>query len=255
MITSVSNELVKEIKKLQTKKSFRSEMQRFIIEGIKQVRDAFEHVDFIVAAESFDISQIPSGKKIITVSDSVFERISETKTPQGVMAAAKPAEASVDDITAEKNEFTVIFCENIADPGNLGTIIRTADAAGVDGVILSQGCADLYNPKTVRSTMTSLFNVKIHICENTEQTLKYLQSIGAVVIGSSLKAEKSLYETDFPPRCVAVMGNESCGISEETLTICDKYVKIPMLGKVESLNVSVAAALIMYEAVRRRKFA
>ncbi len=249
MITSSSNDFIKHLKKLQTKKSYRHENKEFVLEGIKPVTDGIEFVKTVIAGESFDADKIPANVPVQIVSDKIIKEISDTQSPQGIMALCRMPDVDVKEISTENS--VIVFCDNVSDPGNLGTIIRTADAAGCDGVVLS-GCADLYNPKTVRSTMSSLFNIKINICDDGIKTLEYFKNNFMKITGTSPRAENLLYKTDFTGSEVIVIGNEANGISERVLTICDKCVKIPMFGKAESLNASVAAALVIYDAVMQR---
>lgn len=253
IITGNSNEYIKHLKKLQTKKQYRTEQKSFVVEGLKPVCESLQHAKKLIISENFDMSQID--RKIpcekVFVSQSVFEKISETKTPQGIMAEVAAVDCPLEEITGGKTGL-VIFCDRVSDPGNLGTIIRTADAAGFDGVVLNSGCVDLYNPKTVRSTMASVFNIKIHITENSEEAINALKQGGYTVFGSRLEESDSVFEAPFEGKSAIIVGNEAQGIDKIILTMCDKYVKIPMLGKAESLNVGAASAVLMYEALRRR---
>lgn len=248
MITSAANDFVRHLKKLQTKKSYRYENKEFVLEGIKPVAEGIKFVKTIVVNENFDREKIPGNVPVQTVSDKIFRDISDTKTPQGILALCAMPDVSIDKLPTENT--VLVFCDGVSDPGNLGTIIRTADAAGCGGVILS-GCADLYNPKTIRATMSSLFNIKI--CIGGINTLELLKNKSMTVTGTSPAAENLLYDTEFASAEVIVIGNEANGISETVLTKCDKCVKIPMFGKAESLNASVAAALVIYDAVMQGK--
>ncbi len=252
MISSASNDFVKHIKKLQAKKSYRRETGSFVVEGLRLVKDGLSSVHTVVVSESFDASLIAglTGKEIITVTDKVFKEISDTVNPQGVMGIAKMCSASEDDIT-DKNPF-IIFCDAVADPGNMGTIIRTADAAGASAVVLGIGCVDLYNPKTVRSTMSSLFNVKLIETQHRIKTLENFKNKGIKILGTTPSGDKDIYAADFKGPVAVVIGNEANGICSEILDICDEKLKIPMLGSAESLNASVAAAVTMYEVLRQR---
>ncbi len=250
MITSSSNEFVKHLKKLQTKKAYRHECGEFVLEGIKPVIDGKEYVKTIIAGESFDTDKIPENLPVQILSDKIIKEISDTVAPQGIMALCRMPHVDLDRLPAENT--VIVFCDSVSDPGNLGTIIRTADAAGCGGVVLS-GCADLYNPKTVRSTMSSLFNISISIIENADRAIEYFKNNCMELTGTSPYGESLLYSTEFASAEVIVIGNEANGISEKVLTNCDKCVKIPMLGKAESLNASVAAALVIYEAVMQKK--
>ncbi len=252
MIISASNDFVKHIKKLQTKKSYRKQNGLFVVEGLRLVKDGIKNVETVVVSENFDLSLISelNEKEVVTVSDKIFKEISDTVNPQGIMGIAKMNFCTETELMDE-NPF-IIFCDAVADPGNMGTIIRTADAVGASGVVLGENCVDLYNPKTVRSTMSSLFNVKIFETENSIQTLTDFKNKGIKIAGTSPAAEKSIYNADFTGAVAAVIGNEANGICSEILALCDEKLKIPMLGVAESLNASVAAAVTMYEVLRQR---
>ncbi|MBQ9096827.1 MAG: RNA methyltransferase [Clostridia bacterium] len=252
MISSASNDFVKHIKKLQAKKSYRRETGSFVVEGLRLVKDGLFSIHTIVMSESFDASLIAdlTGKETITVTDKVFKEISDTINPQGVMGIAKMCSVSEEDISGE-NPF-IIFCDAVADPGNMGTIIRTADAVGASAVVLGSGCVDLYNPKTVRGTMSSLFNVKIIETGNSIKTLENFKNKGIKIFGTTPSGEKDIYAADFKGPVAVVIGNEANGICGEILDLCDEKLKIPMLGSTESLNASVAAAVTMYEVLRQR---
>lgn len=252
MISSASNDFVKHIKKLQAKKSYRRETGSFVVEGLRLVKDGLENIHTVVVSESFDASliDVPADKETITVTDKVFKEISDTVNPQGVMGIAKMCSVSEKEICGE-NPF-VIFCDAVADPGNMGTIIRTADAAGASAVVLGEGCVDLYNPKTVRSTMSSLFNVKIVETESSIKTLEFFKNKGIRICGTTPSGNKDIYAADFKGPVAIVIGNEANGICSGILNLCDEKLKIPMLGSTESLNASVAAAVTMYEVLRQR---
>lgn len=250
MITAAKNEYIKYIKKLQLKKSFRYEEKKFILEGLRLVKDGIKNVDTVILSESMQKEPLDflENVNVKIVSDSVFSAISETKSPQGIMALADMPDMAVSNIETENS--IIVYCENISDPGNLGTIIRTADAAGCNAVVLDGG-VDLYNPKTVRATMSSLFNIKICIADKT--AADYLKSKGVCFVGTSPSAEAMLYDEPLKAPLALVIGNEANGISEEMLAHCGKCIKIPMFGAVESLNASVAAALVIYDAVMQRQ--
>ena len=250
MITSTSNSLIKHIKKLQTKKAYRHECGEFVIEGLRQVFDAADMCKTVLVSEDFDTKLPAFPCTVETVSAHIMESVSETKNPQGILAVAKISTVSEEELIQENGLY--IFCDSVQDPGNLGTIIRTADAAGADGVILGNGCADLFNPKTVRSTMSSLFNVPICIPEDSKKTFEYFKTHGVKIFGSTPHTEKLIYDEDFTGPSMLVLGNEANGISDELLTMCDACVKIPMVGSAESLNVATAGAVLIYEALRQK---
>ena len=185
--------------------------------------------------------------QLYKVADGVFEKMCDTKAPQGILAVVK---MDGNDFKLDLSK-SYIYCDNLNDPGNLGTIIRTADATGFDGVLLSQGCVDLYSPKTVRSSMGSFFNMKV-MKNVTHKQLAQYKEMGFQLIGGALNENTVDYRSaDMTKPTVIVIGNEANGISDEVMKMC-KCVKIPILGKAESLNAGVAAAVLMYELVRQR---
>ena len=167
------------------------------------------------------------------------------------MAEFKMPKPSAEGINPEKLPL-LFFSDGISDPGNLGTIIRTLVASGASGLILGQGSVDLYNPKTIRSTMASVFNLPVYNAGDTATVLKMLKNKGYKIIGTRMEEAVLYTEEDFTQPAVVVMGNEARGMSQQVMELCDGFVKIPIEGKIESLNVGVAAAIIAYEAHRQR---
>ena len=251
-ITASSNNKCKYVKSLSRKKD-REESREYTIEGIKSVRDAINS-DKIISAlyvsfsfydnEAFDY---PDNVPLYKVADGVFEKMCDTKAPQGILAVVK---MDADDFEMDLSK-SYIYCDNLNDPGNLGTIIRTADAAGFGGVLLSKGCVDLYSPKTVRSSMGSFFNMKVMQGVTPERLSEY-KAKGFQLVGGALGENTVDYRcADMTKPTIIVIGNEANGISQEVMEMC-RCVKIPILGKAESLNAGVAAAILMYELVRQR---
>lgn len=247
MIISKSNEFIKHIKSLSQKK-YRDESREFIVEGIKLVKEALEekiNIKKVVICEELFKEKIDF-ENIEYVDEKVFKYISETETPQGILAVVEQRENN-------DEEGDIIFAlDNVQDPGNLGTIIRTLDCAGINSLILSGGCADLYNSKVVRSTMGAIFRVNIIRNQDFKEKLLELKDKGYKIIVTSLDTDKNLYDLNFEERCIIVIGNESKGVGDEVMQIADIKTKIPMLGKTESLNAGVAASIIAYEVVRQR---
>ncbi|MDP4094112.1 MAG: 23S rRNA (guanosine(2251)-2'-O)-methyltransferase RlmB [Bacillota bacterium] len=259
-ITSSQNPLVKEVKALKSKKA-RDESNSFFIEGIRLVEEALKEdieIKKIFLSESFLsdkssdllISQIEQ-KKLDTflLTDNILKDISDTENPQGVLAVLKIRNCSLDII---KGNSFVLLLEAIQDPGNLGTIIRTADAAGADAVVMSKGCVDLYNPKVLRSTMGSVFHIPVCYNLDMEDTIVALKNKGIKVYAAHLSGEKSYVEEDYTKGCTFIIGNEANGITEDSAKKADVLLKIPMPGRAESLNASIAAGVLMYEVVRQR---
>lgn len=249
-ITSASNAKIKYVRSLAQKKA-REINREYTVEGIKSVHDAINsdrEISAVYVSFSFSDNEkfnYPKNVPIYRVSDNIFEKMCDTKAPQGILAVIK-----MSSYNSEITNGAYVYCDTVQDPGNLGTIIRTADAAGFDGVLLSDGCTDLYNPKTVRSSMGSFFNMRVRQNVNYKK-LSELKSNGFNIIGGTLSESSIDYrEADYSCPLVIVVGNEANGITDEVLKICT-HVKIPILGKAESLNVGVAAAILMYEKARR----
>ena len=262
-ITSRDNKLIKHIKTLHQKK-YREDEGQFFVEGIKMVEEAIrQKADIVNIVTSIDILTKISGGvelserlkeiKVHTdwVPESIFRFISDTETPQGVLAVIKKKCANEDEIIFVKNG-TYILMDGVQDPGNVGTIIRTSDAAGIDGVILSKGCADIYNPKTLRSTMGSIFRIPIVEKADICAIAKAMKKQGIRVLISSLKAKCFHYDVDYEGGIALVIGSESNGVGPEMAEMADLTVKIPMSGGAESLNASVAAGILIYEITRHK---
>ena len=244
MISSTDNAKIKDIIKLKTKKRFRDEAGLFISEGETSVMEIpVELIDEIFVSEDYKGS-LPSSK--------VFEKISDTATPQGILATVKKKETGTEEILTAENNRPVLFLERLQDPGNLGTIVRMAEAAGVAGIIMSADTADIYNPKTVRATMGSLYRVPFSYCGDFIEELEKAKKAGIKVYATTPSDAKDLYECDYTKKSAFIIGNESAGVSDKAAEIADERVKIPMEGKVESLNAAVAAALISFEVRRQR---
>ena len=248
IITSKDNEIIKNIKKLHDKKY---RIDSYIVEGIKMVKEAIienQLIELIAIREDFEINFDTKNIKIITVSSKVFDDISDVKTPQGILAVIKKKPNK----QIETNTDYILALDSLQDPGNMGTIIRTADSANINQIIINKTTVDPYSPKVIRSTMGAIYRMNIIEVENLESTLKELQSKSFFkVITTDLKAEKSIYDINYN-RTIVVIGNEANGVSQGVLEIADERVIIPMLGKTESLNASIAASIMIYEHVRQK---
>jgi len=260
-ITSTKNPLVKEIKSLHKKKG-RVKNSAFIIEGIKIINEALENnyplEKIIYTDKLFDnndgeklLNRIKDKYELVYVSDNVFNEISDTETPQGILAVAQLKYKVADEISLNNNPF-LLYLDEVQDPGNMGTIIRTADAFNVDGVIISEGCADPYNPKVVRATMGSIFRTPLFFASKGLDTLIKLKDKGIKIYSSSLEGSIPIYKADYSGGLVLVIGNESKGVSRDIQLMSDILIKIPMPGKAESLNAGVAASIMMYEITKHR---
>ena len=256
VITSKDNSIIKEIKKLKDRK-VRSAKGEFIVEGFRFVEEALKYdyeVKTLIIEESvesklssYNIDKYLDSINTIYVTKSIMKLLASTETPQGVLAVVKNK-----DIELVDDDGFYIFCDKVQDPGNLGTIIRTAHASGALGVILRKGTVDLYNDKTLRSTMGSIFNVPVVYDNDDLDTILSLKNNGFKVISSSLDTDYNFYDIDLTGKCIIVVGNEGNGISSEIFAISDEKFKIPMPGGAESLNVGIATSVIAFEAVRQR---
>lgn len=250
-ITSAANPRLKHIKGLSMKKN-REKCGEYTVEGIKSVEDAASAGADIICIVISDMFELKAGAfeeyTIYRVPQRIFETLCDTKTPQGILAVLALGDRGVGQLRAGG---MYVYCDDVRDPGNLGTVIRTADAAGFDGVLLSDGCADLYSPKTVRATMGSLFHLSVWESMTCAE-LEKLKAQGFNIYGGILSGNTVDYRTvDYKSGFVAVIGNESNGICPDIQRLCTP-VKIPIYGGAESLNAGVAAALIMYEAANSR---
>nr|WP_300005081.1 RNA methyltransferase [Tissierella sp.] len=260
-ITSSKNAVIKEIKSLSRRKN-RWREKLFIIEGIKIIEEALvssvsiKHIffsDALFEAEGGEdlFGRIKLLQSTIKLSRAVFNDITDIENPQGVLAIAEFKERKMEDVFEIDNP-SIIFLDGLNDPGNLGTIIRTADAFNIDAIVLGENSVDPYNSKVVRSTMGSIFRVPLYNCKNNDLFFKYIIENKINIITTSLSGdtlEKEIFKDSF----VAVIGNEANGVSQEILANSTKLVKIPMPGLAESLNAGVAASIIMYEAMRSRE--
>jgi len=249
-ITSTKNDKFKYFKNLKQKK-FRTD--EYTVEGRKSVLEALASkrtVTALIMSESYSADfDIPRALPCYIIPDSLFEQLSSTDTPSGIICTIK----------IEKNvnfkpdlQKAYIYCDHISDPGNLGTIIRTADAAGFGGVLLSPGCVELYNPKTVRSSMGSFFHMDI--IENiTAENISDFKKSGFQILSGVLNDRTVEYtDVDMTKPSIIVIGNESNGVSDEIIALSSECIKIPIIGDAESLNAAIAAAIIMYELLRQR---
>lgn len=251
LITSKDNSKIKEIKKLKEKKYRKT---AFIVEGIKMLKEAISEkaeIDTIIIREDTELDfklESELEKKVIHVTKNVFETISDVVSPQGVLVVINK---KIDDNKISKHADYILALDGIQDPGNLGTIIRTADSANIKQILVSKDTVDSYSPKVVRSTMGAIYRVKIIECEDLAKTLKSLQTTGFEIVTTDLHTDKSIYDMNYNKKIV-VIGNEANGVTPEIKELSNYRVKIPMLGKTESLNAAVATGIMIYEYVRQK---
>ena len=251
VIRSRDNKTIKEIKKLHEKK-YRNLNKKFIVEGQRFVKEALEsdfEIEYVIIDENMQdkLNDLDiENERLLIVSETVFKDVCDTKMPQGILAIVKNKQ-----VVAEVCAGFYVLLDKVQDPGNMGTIIRTANAAGANGVILTKGTVDVYNEKTLRSTMGSIFKIPVIIDENLE-FVSELKSSGFKLICSSLDTDKNFYGVNLSGKVIIAVGNEGNGISDEIYNISDEKVKIPMPGSAESLNVGIAAGIMMFEVVRQK---
>lgn len=258
VISSKDNEQIKHIKKLKDKK-YRDEVNEYIVEGIKLVNEAIEenvNIKTIVVCEECEYTEGIEQALLyeiakyncMYVTKKIFLSITDVVNPQGILAVVEK-EDSIEKINYKED--IILALDGIQDPGNLGTILRTADSANLKQIILSSDCADPYNPKVVRSTMGAIFRMNIITSENLAKTLQMVKKHKFEVVVTALDTNKSMYDIQYNKK-VIVIGNEAKGVSNEIQNLADQKVIIPMLGKTESLNASVAASIMIYEYVRSK---
>ncbi len=252
------NQLIKTATSLKQKKA-RDSSGLFIIEGerfIDEIPPDFDRVAYISSesyAKNNPESRYPWDSKGYIIPDDKFKKITDTVTPSGLLAICGQKTYTLESVLTSENTF-ILICECLQDPGNLGTLIRTAHACGCHGVILSQGCVDLYNPKVLRASAGSAF--RIPVVENVDllQFIPQLKSKNINVVATHLNTDNLPYEINLTESTALIVGNEGNGISEEIAQAADILIKIPMPGKAESLNASVATGVLLYEVVRQRYY-
>ncbi len=262
MITSLHNKEIKETAALLARKKERDRRGLFVVEGPKMFGEApMERIERVYLAQSAAAQMYEkygdrlSGLSCETVSDEVFVKMSDTKTPQGILCLVRQQHYNIEEILRENKEKQMLFIilEDIQDPGNLGTIFRTAEAAGADGVIMSSWTADIYNPKTIRSTMGSVYRVPFFHVDQMEGAVRRLQKAGVAVYAAHLGGTAAYDACDYQKSTAFLIGNEAKGLREETAACADARITIPMAGKVESLNAAVASSILLFEAARQRR--
>lgn len=289
-ITSTSNPAIRQLAQLMKKPKLRDEQDLFIVEGIKMYQEAPRgRLIATYASESFYRKHrelLPAdGGPLTLLSDRVFESVSDTRSPQGILCLVRQSHYTWQELLGEGTAVEgcaqenargavegreqevvrravkghvqeaplLMALENLQDPGNLGTIVRTAEGAGVTGILLSDTCVDLYNPKVIRSTMGSIYRMPFCYVTDFRGTLQSLKRSGVRWYAAHLKGTDAHDRQDYTGPTGFLIGNESRGLTDETAALADCYIRIPMCGRVESLNAAVASAILMYEANRQRR--
>ena len=259
------NRLIKEIRTLETKRKYREEQGLFIAEGLRmteeldpgKVRTAVFSEHFLSeggerAKRLYEKFAGTPGIRILTVPDDVFRRISDTSTPQGVLAAAELPRYSTEEILGDPRKLVVILQE-LQDPGNIGTIFRSGEAAGISGIILDRKCADPSQPKAVRAAMGSFFRVKYAVTDDLPSVLRRIREAGGISYAAHLQGSTDYALEDYRPFTAFLIGNEANGLSEQLTKAADRRIRIPMEGQLESLNAAMAASILLFEAARQRR--
>ena len=261
MITSTSNAKIKRIVQLRKKKKARDAEGEFLVEGIRMFREIPEKLlQEIYISESCEGKE---GKEIRRrasacgirpelVSDGVFAYLSDTQTPQGILCVVGQLSYSLEEV-ADASCPHMLVLDRLQDPGNVGTILRTAEGAGVTGILLDGECADIYNPKTIRSTMGSIFRMPFYYIQDLEEGIRYLKKRGICTYAAHLEGKRAYDEEDYRRPCAFLIGNEGNGLRPEIADLADTYIRIPMAGEVESLNAAIASAVVMFEGGRQRR--
>ena len=257
-VTGLQNPVVKAAAELKQKK-YRTQNGLYLAEGLRTAEEAvaYKAVEtlFYVAIDDKRTMHLledaaAQNIKLVCVSENVMKKIADTETPQGIIAVCKMRQPKLENLLASGKMLLVL--DRVGDPGNIGTMLRTADAAGIGGLVLLKGCADIYAPKTVRSSMGSLFHIPVLSGVSEQEFVSAAKKAGYDLLVTCLDGADNLYKADLSGRIAFVMGNEAGGVSETLLEKADKRVYIPMAGRAESLNVAMAAGIVMFEALRRK---
>lgn len=259
-ISSLQNPRIKNIQKLTAKSRERKAQNLFVIEGARELSLALAGnccLDSVfVCPELFAKSDYPEvlnsidPKIRVELAPAVFEKIAYRESSDGILALACPKEHSLNELRLSENPFIIVL-ESVEKPGNLGAILRTADAAGVDAVIICDPLTDMYNPNVIRSSIGCIFTVPVAIANNTE-TLEFLKKKNIQSFAAELQASQWYQDTNFTKPSAIIMGTEADGLTDFWLKHATSRIKIPMRGKIDSLNVSISTAVITFEAIRQR---
>lgn len=259
MITSTSNARVKELVQLQKKSKVRNEQGVFLVEGVKMYQEIpQEQLVKVYVSETFadkqkeEINRLKDRRKLEYLSDHVFQYVSDTKTPQGILCVVRQTTYCLEDIL-EAEDAHLLVLDNLQDPGNLGTILRTAEGAGVTGIIISKESVDIYNPKVIRSTMGSIYRVPFVYVEDLKEAIVKVKAHGIFTYAAHLDGKNSYDKEDYTKKTAFLIGNEGNGLRKEIADLADTWIRIPMQGQVESLNAAIATSVLMFETARQRR--
>lgn len=255
MITSKTNPKIKNIIKLE-KASERREQNRILIEGRREIERAvacgFEVDTLFICQDIAKDGAAITARSVEEVSLEVFEKIAYREGSDGLLAVAIPKYADLQQFKPKRKNPLIIVLETVEKPGNLGAVMRTADAAGVDAVIIADPRTDLYNPNAIRASVGCIFSVPLFAC-SSEECIKWLKDNKITIYCTYLKASIDYLDADFKKASAIVMGTEATGISQQWVDAADQNIIIPMNGIADSLNVSVTTAIVTFEAIRQRR--
>jgi len=254
IITSLQNSKIKNVVLLGQKSKERNKQQLFPVEGKREIimaSCAGYTIDTLFVCSGFLCEEKIAANNIYEVNKKVFDKIAYRENSDGLLALVKPKETTFDNLQIQANPFIIIL-ESVEKPGNLGAILRTADAANVDAVIICDPKSDIYNPNVIRSSLGCVFSVKNITC-TSEQALEWLHTNNITTYAAELNATQWYYNEDYTKGSAIIMGTESEGLSDFWLKNTKKHIKIPMKGKADSLNVSVSTAILTFEAMRQRE--
>ncbi len=266
MITSTANQKVKRLVTLKKKRKARDEEQIFLAEGLRMFREVpGDMLRELYVSEAFyekerELVDRKAGEAGVfpeVLSEQVFSYVSDTRTPQGVLCVVRRREEmSCEELLQPDQEGRkplLMVLDNLQDPGNLGTIVRTGEGAGVTGIFLSRDCVDLYNPKTIRSTMGSVYRMPCLYVDDLPELLREMKKKKIQTYAAHLEGRTDYDREDYTGGCAFLIGNEGNGLRREVAELADTYILIPMEGEVESLNAAIAATVLMFEAGRQRR--
>lgn len=256
MISSTSNAKVKNIMNLKKSAKARKKEKCFLVEGPRMFFEIpKDRIEECYLTEEFEdkYAEELKGWHYELISENVCKHLSDTKTPQGVIAVVRRTEPSIEELLHKEKNPCFFLLENLQDPGNLGTIVRTAEGAGVTGIIMNRETVDIYNPKVIRSTMGAVFRVPFLYAEDLPGTIGELKRAGLGIYAAHLKGKNAYDQEDYRKGCAFLIGNEGNGLRDEVAECADHLVIIPMQGMAESLNAAVAAAVLMFEVSRQRR--
>ena len=251
VITSVQNARIKHVVALQQKSSLRREEGLFVVEGQREIEHCIACGYEIEELFVLNTISYTGHSPATLVSPQVYEKMAYRESTEGIIAVAKTKQHRLKDLSLKDNPLIVVL-ERVEKPGNLGAILRSAEAAGVDAVIVCDPLTDLYNPNLIRASIGGVFNVPVAVC-TSEECIVFLKQRHITILTAQLQDSYEYYDYDMRPATAIVMGTESTGLTQQWREAADAHIRIPMLGRLDSLNVSVSAAILMYEAVRQRK--